>query len=53
MEKKQLRLWNFDFTVITLGSVISLGGNAIAGIAMGFINLQQHDSRQCRHEIMQ
>jgi len=32
-------LWTRDFTIITLGSVISMFGNAIAGFAMGLMVL--------------
>ena len=37
IKEKKSRLWTFDFTVITVGSLISMAGNAIAGIALGFI----------------
>ncbi len=44
MEIKQPRLWTRDFTIITLGSIISYFGNSIAGYAMSLLTLDQTGS---------
>ncbi|MEG1182060.1 MAG: MFS transporter, partial [Oscillospiraceae bacterium] len=38
------RLWTRDFTIITLGSVVSMLGNAIAGFAIGLLVLDFTES---------
>lgn len=53
MKDKQLKLWNFDFTVITLGSLISLAGNAVAGIALGFIAIQKTNANIALYALLQ
>lgn len=37
MEEKPLPLWNKNFTIITIGSLISMLGSAVAGWAMGLL----------------
>ena len=46
MEEKQARkgLWTRDFTIITLGSVVSMFGNAMSGFAMSLMVLDISDS---------
>ncbi len=44
MEKKRSRLWTKDFTIITIGSIISYFGNSVAGYAMGLLTLDSTDS---------
>ncbi len=39
MENKQNTLWTRDFTIITLGSVVSMLGNALSGFAMSLLVL--------------
>ncbi len=39
MDEKASTLWTRNFTIITLGTVVSLIGNAIAGFAMGLLVL--------------
>lgn len=43
-EKKQLPLWTRNFTIITLGSVVSLCGNAMSGFAMSLLVLDYTQS---------
>ena len=43
-EKKNLPLWTRDFTIITVGSVISLFGNAMAGFATSLFVLDYTDT---------
>jgi len=43
MEKKNT-LWTKDFTIITLGSVVSMMGNAMSGFAMSLLVLDYTDS---------
>ena len=43
MEKKKT-LWTKDFTIITLGSVVSMLGNAMSGFAMSLMVLDYTDS---------
>ncbi len=38
------KLWTRDFTIITLGTVVSMLGNAIAGFALGVLILEMMDS---------
>lgn len=38
------KLWTRDFTIITLGTVISMLGNAIAGFALGVLILEMTNS---------
>ncbi len=38
-DKKPQRLWNKNFTIITLGSMISMLGNSISGFAMSLLVL--------------
>jgi len=38
------RLWNKDFTIMTVGSVISMLGNSVAGFAIGLLMLDYTDS---------
>ena len=40
----QNKLWTKDFTTITLGSVVSMMGNSIAGFAMSLFVLDYMDS---------
>lgn len=40
MEQKA-RLWTKDFTIITLGSVVSMFGSAVAGYAIGLLVLEK------------
>ena len=37
--KQNLPLWTRDFTIITIGSVISMFGNALAGFAISLFVL--------------
>lgn len=39
MEEKKLPLWTKNFTIITLGTVVSMLGNAISGFAIGLLVL--------------
>ncbi len=43
-EKKTLPLWTRDFTIITLGSVVSMFGNAMSGFAMSLMVLDISES---------
>ncbi len=38
------KLWTRDFTIITLGSVVSMLGNAVSGFAIGLLALDLTDS---------
>lgn len=44
MEAVRNKLWTRDFTIITLGTVVSMLGNAVAGFAIGLIVLDYTDS---------
>lgn len=41
---KTQRLWTKDFTIITLGTVVSMFGNAVAGFAIGLLVLDYTNS---------
>ena len=43
-QKKAARLWTRDFTIITLGSVVSMFGNSMSGFAMSLMVLDISDS---------
>ena len=43
-QKKAERLWTRDFTIITLGSVVSMFGNSMSGFAMSLMVLDISDS---------
>ncbi len=38
------KLWTKDFTILTLGTVVSMLGNAVAGFAIGLLVLDKTDS---------
>ena len=42
--KKTSSLWTRDFTIITLGSVVSMFGNSMSGFAMSLMVLDISDS---------
>ena len=42
--KKTLPLWTRDFTIITLGSVVSMFGNSMSGFAMSLMVLDISES---------
>ncbi len=44
METVKNRLWTRDFTILTLGTVVSMLGNAVAGFAIGLLVLDKTDS---------
>jgi len=44
MEAVKNKLWTKDFTIITLGTVVSMLGNAVAGFAIGLIVLDYTNS---------
>ena len=44
METTKNKLWTRNFTIITLGSVVSMCGNAISGFAMSLLVLDLSDS---------
>ncbi|MCE5189742.1 MAG: MFS transporter [Eubacteriales bacterium] len=44
MSTEQKKLWTKDFTILTLGTVVSMLGNAVAGFAIGLLVLDQTDS---------
>ena len=46
-KKSQASLWTRDFTIITVGSVISMFGNALAGFAISLFVLDYTESRPC------
>ena len=44
METVKNNLWTRDFTILTLGTVVSMLGNAVAGFAIGLLVLDKTDS---------
>ena len=44
METGKNKLWTRDFTILTLGTVVSMLGNAVAGFAIGLLVLDKTDS---------
>lgn len=44
METVKKPLWTRDFTILTLGTVVSMLGNAVAGFAIGLLVLDKTDS---------
>ena len=44
METGKNTLWTRDFTIITLGTVVSMLGNAVAGFAIGLLVLDKTES---------
>ena len=44
METLKNKLWTRDFTIITLGTVVSMLGNAVAGFAIGLMVLDYTES---------
>ncbi len=44
METVKHKLWTRDFTILTLGTVVSMLGNAVAGFAIGLLVLDKTDS---------
>ena len=44
MDTQKNKLWTKDFTILTLGTVVSMLGNAVAGIAIGLLVLDKTDS---------
>ena len=44
MDAKKNKLWTRDFTILTLGTVVSMLGNAVAGFAIGLLVLDKTDS---------
>lgn len=44
METAKNKLWTRDFTILTLGTVVSMLGNAVAGFAIGLLVLDKTDS---------
>ncbi len=44
MSTEHRRLWTKDFTILTLGTVVSMLGNAVAGFAIGLLVLDKTDS---------
>jgi MFS family permease len=44
MEVQKNKLWTKDFTILTLGTVVSMLGNAVAGFAIGLLVLDKTDS---------
>lgn len=44
METATKKLWTRDFTILTLGTVVSMLGNAVAGFAIGLLVLDKTDS---------
>lgn len=44
MSEGQKNLWTRDFTILTLGTVVSMLGNAVAGFAIGLLVLDKTDS---------
>ena len=44
METVKNKLWTRDFTIITLGTVVSMFGNAVAGFAIGLLVLDYTES---------
>ena len=44
METGKNTLWTRDFTIITIGTVVSMLGNAVSGFAIGLLVLDKTDS---------
>lgn len=44
METEKMPLWTKDFTIITLGTVVSMFGNAVSGFAIGLLVLDYTSS---------
>ena len=44
METPKNKLWSKDFTILTLGTVVSMLGNAVAGFAIGLLVLDKTES---------
>ncbi len=44
MDEAKNKLWSKDFTILTLGTVVSMLGNAVAGFAIGLLVLDKTDS---------
>lgn len=44
MEAAKQTLWTRDFTILTLGTVVSMLGNAVSGFAIGLLVLDKTDS---------
>jgi len=44
METAKNKLWTRDFTILTLGTVVSMLGNAVAGFAIGLLVQDKTDS---------
>ena len=44
METVKNKLWTRDFSIVTLGTVVSMLGNAVAGFAIGLLVLDKTDS---------
>lgn len=44
METAKNKLWTRDFTILTLGTVVSMLGNAVSGFAIGLLVLDKTDS---------
>jgi DHA3 family macrolide efflux protein-like MFS transporter len=44
MEAVKRKLWTRDFTILTLGTVVSMLGNAVAGFAIGLLVYDKTDS---------
>ena len=44
MDAQKNKLWTKDFTILTLGTVVSMLGNAVAGFAIGLLVLDKTDS---------
>ena len=44
METVKHNLWTRDYTILTLGTVVSMLGNAVAGFAIGLLVLDKTDS---------
>ena len=44
MDTQKNKLWTRDFSILTLGTVVSMLGNAVAGFAIGLLVLDKTDS---------
>ncbi len=44
MDMVKQKLWTKDFTILTLGTIVSMLGNAVAGFAIGLLVLDQTNS---------
>jgi MFS family permease len=44
VDNEKRKLWTKDFTILTLGTVVSMLGNAVAGFAIGLLVLDKTDS---------